>query len=115
MIVIKPPIYDARGNLKLDEDVAATDYGSTTRRLSRRPTIDGGVWIDDFGSSAGDKTLQIVAQVGRPDYERLVRFAQTYTLVEIVTRDGVFLGALSAISYSAELNFQFLVKEQVNA
>ncbi len=113
MIVLIPPVYEPDGVVRLREDVGASRFGDYTRRVSRRPTIDGGAWIDDFGFSAGDLIFQVVCKnPTQAEFERLKRWVRHYSRMLIVTRDGVFYGSLGALVLSDELSFNFTVEKQ---
>lgn len=83
----------------LFRELPGTDYGAVTRRVHRAPTLNGGVAINDLGSSVGDQTLRlrwrIESHAQLREVQRLVRFSRR---VLVSTRDGIF----EAVPASAE-------------
>ena len=115
MIVIKPKVYFAAGNVVINERAAETDLGGVVRRLNRRPTIDGGVFIDDFGFSDGDRTIRVVADALSPsDYERVKTFVRLFGLVDLLTDEGVFEGGIQVANNGEKFEMTFLVKGRID-
>lgn len=110
MITLRVPEYDVRGNIKINE-LADSKLIDSTRRVNRRATIDGGVFLDDLGFSHGDRTFEIKATETRQGSERIREFQQRYRTYECVTSEGVFVGTISDIrSKEGILALKFLVK-----
>lgn len=114
MITLRVPEYEARGNIKINE-LADSKLLDSTRRVNRRATIDGGVFLDDLGFSHGDRTFDIKSQETLENSERLRELQRNYRIYECVTSEGVFLGTISDIrSKEGILTLQFLIKNKVN-
>lgn len=111
-VVIKPKVFDPEGNFRAA--IEWVDMGEVTRRLSRRATIDGGTWIDDFGSSAGDRVFEIGVKSSESVFKRLKRVQQFYNEVDLIVPEGVFSGAIAAVRVADFVYFTFMVKEQIS-
>lgn len=114
MIVLKPSIFDAAGNIKIAESLDS-DLGGVSRRISRRATIDGGVWIDDFGSAEGDRTISVYSEnVSDALYTRVLSFVKNYGSVELICSEGVFSGHIERVNKANAFELVFLVKERLD-
>jgi hypothetical protein len=112
MIVIKMPEYNAGGNISI-KDLASSVLETSTRRVSRRATIDGGVYMDDLGFSHGDRTFEIKTKASKISSDRLHQLQRNYSIYECVTNEGIFFGAISSITTRDNiLTLQFLVKNK---
>lgn len=115
MIVIKPKVFFPAGNMLINERQADTDLGGVSRRITRRPTIDGGAFIDDFGFSEGDRTIRVLAdQLILADYEKVKNLIRLFGSVELITLEGVFEGAIQVANNVEQFEMTFLVKGRLD-
>lgn len=115
MIVIKPKVFFPSGNVLINEREAETDLGGVSRRISRRATIDGGAFIDDFGFSEGDRTVRVVANsLSVASYEQIKILIRLFGSVELITLEGVFEGSIQVANNGEKFEMTFLVKERLD-
>jgi len=99
MISLSAPVFDPQGSIVVALSQLST-IGDVSRRIRKRPTLDGGVVIIDRGHSFGDSTWTIVvdnaSQEVADNLERMLRIYKTLTLV---TKQGAFLVAPSTFSF----------------
>lgn len=112
MIVIQQPEYSVLGNIAMHE-TADSKLQDTSRRVTRKATIDGGVHIDDLGFSHGDRTFEIRV-VNSVDLERKIDLLmQNFTLYHCLTLDGIFSGVIQRKTVQDNImTITFLVKEK---
>ncbi len=80
-----------------------TESESLTRRVSRVPTLDGGVSVTDRGHAAGDRTI-VVSLAGEPlaTVERARRLLRLHSQVTISLRDGCYAARTQAYDESRQ-------------
>jgi len=113
MIVLMSPVFNADGNIHV-KPLPDSNLDGVSRRVSRRATIDGGVWVDDFGYSDGDRTLSIKSNMDREDYARVKDFVQRYGELVLINDDGVFTGSIESLDSYPTVEITFLMKERIN-
>lgn len=116
MIGLAATTYDPEGALLLDEVPANTRLGTVTRRVNRRPTLDGGAAFEDRGSTVADREIRLEL-VPRADLRAtLERLVTTYRWLLVATREGVFLAApASAELGNDRFRINLLVAEKRSA
>lgn len=113
MIVLIAPVYDGAGNVRIHA-LADSGLDALSRRVTRRATIDGGAWIDDFGFSDGDRTFSVKAHLDVKSFEQVRGYVRAYDRLLLCTADGVFRGAIEDVSRRDVAEFNFLVEERVD-
>ncbi len=110
MIFISSPTFDLSGTLILGR-TELSDTSTQSRRVRRTKTLDGGVSISDMGYTHGDRTFNIVAErSSRADYERATYLHQTYPLLQLSCKEGLFLGSVESVNVAGgKLYLTFLV------
>lgn len=102
---------DAPVMLKSEAD---SDLQSSSRRVSRTATLDGGCVITDSGFSHGDRTMRVKALIDQETGERITSMHQSYSLLLFSVPEGVFIGAIESISIQeTELSLTILIKEKL--
>jgi len=92
-----------------------SELGSSTRRVNRVKTLDGGVSINDTGFSDGDREFKLKAQLSALEVEQINRLYQLYPLLSISTSNGVFEGAIDQVTETPPTtNINFLVRARLN-
>ena len=95
---IESVIFDAAGSAKIHA-FNSSDYGSTTRRVNKSQTLDGGVAVNDGGSAQGDKTLVIACKpTSQADEDALHYIVENHARVTVSTKYGVFLAVPSSFT-----------------
>jgi len=113
MIVLITPEYNPSGNIAFLE-LAETDLTSLSRRISKRKTIDGGVFLDDMGFSEGDRTLTITTLATVATYSGVANFIKNFNTYFCSTAEGVFKGTISGVKLAGNIaTITFLVKDKV--
>lgn len=113
MIVLQIPGFSENGNIKIAE-LSDSKLNDSTRRVSRRKTINGGVFLDDLGFSHGDRTFEIKANSTAALIANISQLKQVYSQCQCITSEGVFLGVIRSITENGNvLTTQFLIKEKV--
>ncbi len=91
--VLSAPEYDPSGYIEL-QVLDESSFVETTRRVSRVKTLDGGAVISDGGFSDSDRTIVLRWKPTSAAVDsEIERLAQTYPLLTISTRRGVFRAA----------------------
>lgn len=91
--VLSAPVWDFDGFVQL-QVLPDNTAGETRRRVNRLTTLDGGVVVNDFGFSEGDRTITLVWSPATREIESAVdRLIKTYSVLHVSTRAGVFLAA----------------------
>jgi hypothetical protein len=91
--VLSTPTFDPAGYIEIDVADAQAP-SDIKRRVNRTPTLDGGAAINDFGFSDADRTIELRWQnLSRSTDDAVSSMVQSYQLLQVSTRDGVFLAA----------------------
>jgi len=99
MISISTASADIDGSVVFDED-QASELTKHSSRLSRLPTLDGGVVVNDYGFVDGDRIIQIFSKILSTEKQSIIRHIKTnHTEIVISTNDGVYFGHIKTISY----------------
>jgi hypothetical protein len=116
LCTICAPEFDLDGVVKL-RLVSDVEPSETRRRVSRIATLDGGVAINDFGFSDGDRTLLLRwAPESRQQHDDIERMVQLYPLLQVALRSGVYLAAPESYQPgSDESTLRLLVKQKLSA
>lgn len=113
MIVLIWPEYNAAGNVVL-KPLPDSVLNENSRRVSRRATIDGGVYLDDSGHAHGDKTLRILIKNQQDLEQQLNSLLEGFSLCHLAMGADVYSGVINNITNETEnLMINFLVKEKV--
>ena len=117
MIGLSSITVDTAGDVTLD---TLSDFNFTTssRRVSRTKTLDGGCVIVDGGFSDSDKTLNITTQYSDTAYTIIKHLHEDKTLIYVSTDTNFYSGVISALSPKTDtikiIQFTILVKEKLN-
>lgn len=96
-------IFDVNGARYFDGDKLDTgkiqDNETRSRRMSRTPTLDGGVAVYDTGYSAGDRDIKIcVPNASREIADFMAYLVETYNLITVTVGMEAFQGVPSSYS-----------------
>lgn len=98
MIILSTRTFDLQGYMVLDT-APQTNFGTLSRRATRTATLDGGSSSTDLGFSWTDSVFKIVlAKLNDADLDNLKYLVQTYPLLVMSTKEGLFEGIISALS-----------------
>lgn len=113
---ISSPTFDLDGFVEIDALPDQRD-GDVARRVNRVKTLDGGVAINDFGFSEGDRTIDLAWSPDNLARETAVaRLVQLYATLTVATRSGVYLAAPETYAPRAdESRLRLLVIEKLSA
>ena len=116
LCTLSTPTYDLDGSIELAL-TALAEPGGARRRVNRIATLDGGVAVNDFGFSDADRTLLLRWKpTDQAQHEDIERLAQTYPLLQVATRGGVYLAAPETYTQgSDESTLRLLVVEKLSA
>lgn len=89
MITITPINFDPAGPLVIRQ-APRTAHGEWGRRANRVATLDGGVAVNDFGFSEGDRTVVVQWRCSRSQEARAKAIVSVHRLVRLSTTDGSF-------------------------
>ena len=113
MIGLAPLTFDADGDLLLREVPGTLQPGEVTRRVTRRPTLDGGATFEDRGSYDADRQISFRVRPTRELRDTLERLVTTYRWLLVVIPDGVFVAAPQRADLrGSEFRLNLLVKER---
>ena len=87
--IITPVSFDPAGALVI-RHAHDSDLGDHARRVSRVGTMDGGVAVNDFGFSEGDRTVVIRWRCTEAQEARAQAILETHQLVRLTMRRGCF-------------------------
>jgi hypothetical protein len=83
--------FDLDGTVAI-EILNDSDLGSSTRRVTRVATLDGGVAVNDFGYSAADRTIVLRWVPQSEEQINLVeRLTRLYSRISLSSKDGFFI------------------------
>lgn len=113
--VISATTFDPEGYIEI-EAVESQTAGETRRRVSRIATLDGGAAFNEFGYSDADRTIELRwTPTARATEQSIARIVETYTRVQVSTRDGVFLAAPESYTPGRdESRLRLLVAEKLS-
>lgn len=95
LITLAASTFDPNGHITINA-LPSSDYGSTTRRMNRVATLDGGAAFNDFGFSEADKTMRIDWKQNKETDDSVERMAQLYAQVYLMTSRGMWLVAIES-------------------
>ena len=98
--IISSTEFSAAGSVLIEADPRRTRVGSVTRRNNRVATLDGGVVVNDFGFSEGDRSVRIA--FNPEDYETNIKIAgivKNSTKINISYEDGIFEAIVRSYVY----------------
>lgn len=115
LCIVSTPDYDLDGFVEL-QLVSQAEPSETRRRVTRIATLDGGVVLNDFGFSDGDRTMVLRWQpASRAQHEDIERLVQTYSQLQVAVRSGVYLAAPESYQQgSDESSLRLLVVEKLS-
>jgi len=100
MIALAAPTADTSGALIAREYKPDTVLRDPAARISRKKTLDGGVYIDHSGVTDGDRTFTIVLPFEDESYTIVKRLHRNYTSIYVACREGCFYGSIEKLRFS---------------
>jgi len=98
-VTVSSIAFDLTGYASFDP-LADSDYGAMIRRANKVRTLDGGVAINDYGYTDGDRAFEIKLRPD-PTIDAALRYLVEYhPLVNVSTKDGFFIAV--PISYEQD-------------
>lgn len=115
LCVLTVPTFDIDGVVRLNLTAPAEPEG-TRRRVNRSATLDGGVAVNDFGFSDGDRILLLRWQpTGKAQHLAVDRLVQIYPLLQVATAGGMYLAAPEVyVQGSEESSLRLLVTRKLS-
>lgn len=115
MIGISAKVYDIDGARIFPE--AETSSRKGARRVTRVPTLDGGVSVNDSGYTDGDREVYVeeaFASLEAVDFAQYI--CETYGLVTVTTQDGAYTGIPESyrIESDGTLSIKMLLTEKIS-
>lgn len=99
-IGLATPTYDLDGAIIIQNDLDEVRY-SGARRILRIATLDGGVYVSDFGYTAADRTIAIkISNAIEVVFEQLRYLMENYSSLVVCTPHGAYTGALQDVTHS---------------
>lgn len=96
------------GRLRID-GAYSTNLTGANRRTNRVKTIDGGIFLADYGYTLGDADLNVDFNlITKEQYLALEQFKQFFPTVRVSTYLGSFVGIISDLTLRG---FTLLIKE----
>jgi hypothetical protein len=85
--------FDLDGAVAL-EILGDSDLGSSTRRVTRVATLDGGVAVNDFGYAAADKTILLRwVPASKDDADKIKRLVELYAQLYLSVDGNLYIVA----------------------
>jgi len=115
-IIISSTVADLAGSVRFKFDPTKTEIFSLGRRVSRRPTLDGGSVIDDYGYTDSDRTFTIVARLPGTMIDAVNYVLKTFSTIVISTVDGLYFGSFQSTKVKgSEVTMKILIKEKMTS
>ncbi len=113
--VLSATTFDPDGYIEIDA-VPDQSAGEARRRVTRISTLDGGAVFNDFGFSDADRTIELRWEPRSQAQEAAIQLlVRSYSLLQISTRDGVFLAAPEVYAPGPpESRLRLLVSEKLS-
>ncbi len=84
--------YDLQGDLILDADLENSDIVNLSRRVSKQALLDGGVSVNDFGFSEGDRKVVLAFRdLDEETSVNMERIFKLYSKLALSARGQVLL------------------------
>ena len=101
LVSLSTELFDIDGDFVFDSVPDDTEMDNFTRRLSRIKTLDGGVAMNDFGYSPGDRTIILaVAGLDAAAIAVISRVIQQHKSFIVCGINGAFSSGISGVAYS---------------
>ena len=116
VVFIASRLFDLEGAFRI-EPSDRSELGETRRRVSRVATLDGGVAVNDFGVSAGDRKVTLNWKPTSIAVEAKINaLVETHTQVSVSMAGGVYLAAPEYYRSSpSESRMGLLILEKLSA
>jgi len=116
LVTLTTTTFDPLGSVELEVLDDQSDFGQTTRRVTRIATLDGGAVFNDFGHAYGDRTITLVWLITSDAQESAVeRLVRLYSLLNVSLPDGVYQAApQSYASTQTQGTLTLLVKSKLS-
>lgn len=116
MIGFAAPTADTSGALVAKEYKPDTFLRDPAARISRKKTLDGGVYIDHSGVTDGDRTFTIVLPFEDESYTVAQRLHRNYTSIYVSCREGCFKGSIEKLRLpDGRIEITILIESKVSA
>ena len=113
MIGISTVVFDLEGFIVIPSHKLKGDNEiMLSRRVSSTKTLDGGVFVSDFGYAPTDDNISVVA-IGVPldDIRKLKDIIKLHSLLRITTKEGAFICVMQTMHHqNNELTIELLKK-----
>jgi len=116
MISISTSTVDNAGTIVFSES-PETLLREPAARVTRKKTLDGGVYIDHSGVVDGDRTFTLsIASITDSQHTTIVYLQRNYTSVRVSCRKGVFKGTIEKIRMvDGRADITILVEEKLTS
>jgi hypothetical protein len=113
-VTLSTPVFDLAGSVALDL-LPTTDLGTTSRRVNRTATLNGGAALNDYGHSHADRTMTLRWRPHSREVDAsVVRLVQNYGRLNVSTPEGLFSAAPETYRNAAnESSLTLLVLEKL--
>lgn len=117
MIAISTIEQNENGAVVLDRvQIPDTIRRTGTARVQRAATLDGGVVINHFGFSHGDRTIRISGHVDQAVADALWDIFTSGEMVNVSTEDGFWRAAIESMEEDdGDLDMTIWIKEALHA
>lgn len=113
MISISKTTQDTDGNIIINES-PDSELLSSSPRISRTATLDGGAVVEHYGFAEGDRTFKIRATITEAQYIILWALHKE-SLVYVSCEHGFFSAVIQTLrADNAELYLTILIKEKLS-
>ena len=90
IVTLATNTYDLDGFIQL-KALATSSFGDITRRVNVVKTLDGGVAVNDGGSSQGDRSVLIMWKSKNKNFEdNVARVVENYSRLTMTFHEGAF-------------------------
>ncbi len=104
--------FDLDGDIVIHDEFSESQVHDFKRRVSRTKTLDGGVYINDFGYTSGDRTIELsLGSLSLVDVDNVKRLFKSYSKFIVVTREGPFLANAEGMRYRRGISYAVFLVE----
>ncbi len=114
MISISMITADVDGDFIIN-NTSRCNFGVVPARVVRSLTLDGGTVIHHYGTSHGDRIFNVDIDTTKEQADKLKYIHESASQVIISIKEGVFLGALSSVTFSeGKITATIFIKDKEN-
>jgi len=112
MYAIAAPVYDPNGDITFKADIGSV-LEPFRRRVSKRATLNLGVFVDDLGYVDEDRNMVITAKMSPSEYGVLFNMFRNYSSLFLSTANGFYLCVIESMSSAEVVEIKIMLKDKL--